>query len=102
MRFYTEFSGGFTLNNIPNPPDFCGFEGGKMPSLGLELFPAYVVVKMPCRGREKSSSLWNGLFPLPLKTTKMGQQADREWTLFYNVPIITHHHLVELKNWWDI
>jgi len=67
-----EFSGGFTLYNIANAVDFCGFEGGGgIPSLGPEFFPAYMDVKKPCRCWKKSSGLRN-VFSPPLEPQKSG------------------------------
>jgi len=66
-----ELSGDFTLNfpavlhytTFQMRRIFAVFRGGKMPSLGQEFFPAYMGVKKPCRGGEKSSSLRIVFFP---------------------------------------
>jgi len=66
-----EFSGGFTLNfpavlhytTFQMRRIFAVFRGGKMASLGQEIFPAYMGVKKLCRGGKKSSGLRNVFFP---------------------------------------
>jgi len=48
---------------------FAVLRGGEMPSLGLDIFPAYMVVKMPFRGRKKV--LASGMCVSPPRTAKI-------------------------------